>query len=206
MQASPVYPLSGDASPNRAYLVELTAALPGRYVADLRIELPLEKPLLVGRQPIAGFATEDEAEAVGRLLGARRARAALADELVQTVVALLRKRKANNKRRSRRVWPELWRIGLQIEQGTRLRPIAVRLHVLSVGPPSDEAKAWFADWEDAARLEAAEVGITLHTTSHHDATQMDARLAAGLLTLDPDGGCRVSAHEALSPRLVSGIG
>lgn len=184
IQASPVYPLAGDAPPNRAYLVELTGALPGRHVADLRIELPLEKTLLVGRQPIAGFATEEEGEAFARRLGVRRARAALADELVETVTALLGKRKANNKRRSRRVWPKLWRIGLQIEKGTRLRPVAVRLHVMSAGPPSDDVKAWFADWEDVARLNAAEVSITVHTTRHHDATQMDARVAASLVILD----------------------
>lgn len=184
LQVSPVYPLADEAPADKAYLVELTGPLGGRHVADLRIELPLEKTLLVGREPIAGFETEREAEEFGRLLGVRRARAALADELVETTIALLRKRKANNKRLRRRVWPQLWRIGLQIEDGTRLRPVAVRLHVLSDGPPSDDVKAWFASWEDTARLEATSAGITLHTTVHHDATSMDARLAASLELLD----------------------
>ena len=31
---------------NKAYLVELTGPLAGQFVADLRIELPLEKTLL----------------------------------------------------------------------------------------------------------------------------------------------------------------
>ena len=59
-----------------------------RLVADLRIELPLEKSLLAGRVPIRGFATEEQENTFGRLLGTRRARAALANELVDTVMAI----------------------------------------------------------------------------------------------------------------------
>jgi hypothetical protein len=38
-------------------------------------------------------------------------------------------------------------------------------------------------WEDVARAEADTAGITLHTTRHHDATKMDARLADSLIPL-----------------------
>jgi len=183
-QVSPVSPLSDEAILNKAYIVELTGSLGARYVADLRIELPVEKTLLVGREPIAGFATEEEAEEFARLLGVRRARAALANELVNSVIRLIGRRKANNRRRASRVWGAIWRLGLQIEEGSRLRPVAVRLHVLSEGEPTEEALTWFADWEDIARGEAERVGITLHTTRHHDATSMDARLADRLITLD----------------------
>lgn len=183
-QVSPVYPLPDEAILNKAYIVELTGALGSRYVADLRIELPVEKTLLVGRDPIAGFATEDEAEEFARLLGVRRARAALSNELVNTAIRLIGKRKANNKRRAQRAWEAIWRLGLQIEEGSRLRPVAVRVHVLSAGEPTAEALSWFADWEDIAREEAERVGITLHSTRHHNATSMDARLADLLITLD----------------------
>ena len=81
------------------------------------------------------------------------------------------------------VWAQLWRLGLQIEEGTRLKPVAVRLHVLSMGQPSDQVLGWFADWEDATRVEAEAVGITLLTTRHHDATNMDAQLADRLVPL-----------------------
>ena len=183
-QVSPVYPLSDEAILNKAYIVELTGPLGRRYIADLRIELPLEKTLLVGREPIAGFATEEETDEFARLLGVRRARAALANELVNTAIRLIGRRKANNKRRAERAWGTIWRLGLQIEEGSRLCPVAVRLHVLSAGEPTEEALTWFADWEDIAREEAERVGITLHTTRHHDATSMDARLADRLITLD----------------------
>jgi hypothetical protein len=183
IQVSPVYPLDDDEPPRKAYLVELTGPAGKHLVADLRIELPLEKSLLAGRVPIRGFATEEQENAFGRLLGTRRARAALANELVDTVIHLIGKRKSNNKGKSRPVWAQLWRLGLQIEEGTRLKPVAVRLHVLSIGQPSDQVLGWFADWEDATRVEAEAVGITLLTTRHHDATNMDAQLADRLVPL-----------------------
>lgn len=145
--------------------------------------MPLEKSLLAGREPIHGFATEEEENAFGRLLGERRTRAALANELVESVVRLIGRRKSNNRNRARRVWPTLWRLGIQIEEGSRLKPVAVRLHVLSEGEPTDEAVAWFADWEDVARAAAEAAGITLLTTQHQDATCMDARLADRLIPL-----------------------
>ena len=114
---------------------------------------------------------------------ARRARAALANELVDTVIHLIGKRKSNNKGKSRPVWAQLWRLGLQIEEGTRLKPVAVRLHVLSMGQPIEQVLGWFSDWEDATRVEAEAVGITLLTTRHHDATNMDAQLADRLVPL-----------------------
>jgi hypothetical protein len=191
LQVSPVYRLEGtddeqDKLLEKAYIVELTGAdLPsGRWVADLRIELPLEKTALVAKEPIPGFASEEEADSFANRLGVRRARAALANDLVESVIRLIRKRKANNKRRSEEVWAELYKLGLLIEAGSRLKPIAVRLHVISLSDPSDRLKDWFAKWEDKARLEAGEVGITLHTTRHHDATNMDVRLADRLIDLD----------------------
>jgi hypothetical protein len=73
-QVSPVYVVGDERILDKAYAVELTGPPADRFVADLRIELPLEKSLLVGREPIPGFATDEEAEAFGRLLGQRRAR------------------------------------------------------------------------------------------------------------------------------------
>lgn len=190
-QVSPVYQPDGEPKEQerlltKAYIVELTGAdLPaGRWVADLRIELPLEKTVLVGREPIAGFASEAEADEFARRLGVRRARAALANELVESVTRLIGKRKSNNKRRSAEVWSELYKLGLQIEEGTRLKPTAVRLHVISATEASDLVKDWFAQWWDDARVQAASVGINLHTTRHHDATAMDVRLADRLIDLN----------------------
>lgn len=193
VQISPVYRLEEDDSAenqerllSKAYIVELNGPdLPdGRWVADLRIELPVEKSVLAGMKPIAGFATEDEADDFGRRLGVRRARPALADELVRNVTRLIGRRKTNNKPRSAAVWAELYKLGLQIEEGTRFKPLAVRLHVITAEEPSELVREWFAAWEDAARAKAQAVGITLHTTRHHDARSMDVILADRLIDLD----------------------
>jgi hypothetical protein len=188
IQVSPVYRLEGEPEDqeyllSKAYITELTGPdLPeGRWVADLRIEVPLEKTVLLDRAPIAGFGSEDEADEFARRLGVRRARAALANELVETVIRLIRKKKANNKARAARVWDDLYKLGLQIEEGTRLKPAAVRLHVICTGDPSVLVQEWFTEWEDGARHEAAEVDITLHTTRYHDARSMDLRLADRLI-------------------------
>ena len=191
LQVSPVYRLEGEAEDqahllSKAYIVELSGLdLPkGRWVADLRIEVPLEKTVLMGRAPIAGFGSEDEANDFARVLGVRRARAALANELVETVIRLIRKKKANNKARAARVWDELYKLGLQIEEGSRLKPSAVRLHVVCAGDPSALVRGWFAEWEDRARHEAAGADITLLPTGHHDARSMDVMLADRLIELD----------------------
>lgn len=191
VQVSPVYRLEGKPEeqehlPSKAYIIELSGPdLPeGRWVADLRIEVPLEKTVLVDRAPIAGFGSEDETDEFARVLGVRRARAALANELVESVIRLIRKKKANNKARAARVWDELYKLGLQIEEGTRLKPSAVRLHVICAREPSKLVREWFTDWWDRARQEAEEVGITLHTTKFHDARSMDVTLADRLIDLD----------------------
>lgn len=192
LQVSPVYRLD-EIDPkdrqrflSKASIVELTGPdLPqGRWVADLRLEMPLEKTVLVGRETIAGFATEEEAEGFGGLLGRRRARAALADELVESVIRLIGKRKRNNQKLTAAVWNELYKLGLQIEQGSRMKPVAVRLHVISMEEPNERVKSWFQAWEDQAREEAAAVDITLHTTRHHDSRSMDIKLADRLIDLE----------------------
>ena len=62
--------------------------------------------------------------------------------------------------------------------------VAVRLHVICAGEPSDRVREWFNEWEDNARAQAADVGITLHTTRHHDARSMDVTLSDRLTELD----------------------
>lgn len=82
------------------------------------------------------------------------------------------------------MWTELWRLGLQIEDGTRLRHVAVRLQVLAIGAPNEETQRRFDQREDPARQQAEQVGITLHNTSYHNATRMDGRLAGRVIPLD----------------------
>lgn len=176
-QACPVYELTGSKADqerhaSKQFIYELNGSgLPkGRWVADLRIELPIEKSLLVRRDPIRGFATEEDSEAFARALGRRRARAALANELVEAVIVLLRDRRS--KRRA--MWKsQVFRLMLAIEGGTRLTPAAVRLHVITREKPSDEVQEFFDSWEDEAREPAMKVAIELWPTCYHDAREIN---------------------------------
>lgn len=69
-----------------SYLVPLTPpALDGLWVADLRLEVPVEKGWLVGRRPVEAYATEAEYELLAQRLSWKRERPALADALVAGV-------------------------------------------------------------------------------------------------------------------------
>jgi hypothetical protein len=63
---------------------------PGTWVADLRIEVPLEKGWLVGREPRPGFATLAEYRTLASRLAVRRGRPALSGPLTEQVVRPLR--------------------------------------------------------------------------------------------------------------------
>lgn len=171
-QVSPVYRLEGtkeeqDRLASKQFIHELNGPLPeGRWVVDLRIEVPLEKSVLVGRVPVRGFASEEDADKFAHQLGRRRARAALANELVDEVIALLRARRGKRKGMWR---TQIFRLMLEIEGGTRLAPAAVRLHVIANEEPTPDVQEFFDAWEDEARDPAHAVGIELWPTTYHDA-------------------------------------
>lgn len=67
------------------HLPALSEHRPGMWVADFRLEMPIEKSWLVGRVPLKGFATELEARRVPRAIFEIRSRPAWSDEVVQSV-------------------------------------------------------------------------------------------------------------------------
>lgn len=181
IQVSPVYRLPDDARAEsllaKQYTVELDGPeLPdGRWIADLRIELPIEKSWLIGRKVRRGFRTEEKAEDFGLRLGRRRARPALANSLVDNVTGLLRahKQSQRGRGRTRRVWQQVHRVMLEVEDGARLTPAAVRLHVITATEADAEVEEWFSEWEDLARERADAAGLELHATDFHDARSVD---------------------------------
>lgn len=176
----PVYELPGD-DEDRRYLLSKSYIYPlngsklpaGDWAADLRIEIPIEKGWLVDRSRVAGFASESEADAFAHLLGVRRARPALANDLVNAINRTLSKKRSNKKKAAKKIWPKLCRILLDIDEGTRLLPTAVRLHVVAWGGADDDIRKWFDAWEDGARKIAEEHQITLMATHYHDAEAMN---------------------------------
>lgn len=160
----------------------------GEWYADLRFEGCAEKNILVGLRRIRGFASEEAADQFGRHLGHLRARPALANHLVEAVTDHLRRhRKATTRGRRKMLTREVEEVRLDIQDGSRMKPHAVRIVVLHGGDPSPVAQEWFGEWYDEARVAAQAEGIQLHAVQHVDATKLDYPAVKHLLVLDLSG-------------------
>jgi hypothetical protein len=102
VQVAPVYPFAGLADGDRRladirrdsvpHLVLLEPpSLDGLWIADLRIEMPVEKSWLVAQEPIAAFTCEDDRRRFRRRLAGRLERPALPDVVHDLVVRPLRR-------------------------------------------------------------------------------------------------------------------
>ncbi len=160
----------------------------GEWYVDLRIEGCAEKNVLVGLKPIRGFSSEEKADAFGHHLGHLRARPALANRLVETVTEHLRQyRKAATKGQRNAMMREVVEVRLDITDGSRMKPHAVRLVVLHQAKPTDAMREWFEEWYDAARPDAAAVDIELHAVHHVDASRLEYVGIKDLIILNLSG-------------------
>jgi hypothetical protein len=190
-QVAPVYRIGSfesETERNRVLGRENIIAIPSpagngeQWVADLRVEFTLEKSLLAGRRPISVLSEAQKIEFAQRL-GVRRARPALANEIHDVIVQLIAKKRSRNKPRSKRVFEQVHKVCLAIEEGGRRKPIAVRVIVITNGERSETVNEWFAGWEDDAREPASQAGITLHATGYRDASNFDLLANAHLIDL-----------------------
>jgi hypothetical protein len=189
LAVAPVYQVSDDSSlRDREYVFELAPPeLDGEiWVADLRIEMPLEKGLLVGRAPIDAFPDEHGYIAFGNFLARRRGRPALASVFHEVLSATTRRLKGErNAQRNlaRRARQNVYKLMLAIEDGTRLEPVAAKLYVVTDGAPTKHARDWFDLWWTQARVVAEHHGLQLLPTGWLDATTVDLRLLDDLVEM-----------------------
>jgi hypothetical protein len=193
---APVYSVPGDSRiPLRDEIYRLNPpALPGGgvWVADLRIEMPVEKSFLIEREPIDAFASEQEAVAFGNYLARRRGRPALASvfhDVITQAMQDLRNESGARKKQRRLVREQVYQVRLAIEDGTRLAPVAAKLWVVCRDEPSDETRDWFGAWFDRARPIAEGAGMQLHPVGYLDARSVDVVLYDDLIEIaNPLGG------------------
>lgn len=184
VQLSPVYRYSSDPAVaadvrKRQYLVELSGPrfADGIWVADLRLEGSAEKSVLVGREPLEAFRDEAEEIAFADTLGRRRDRAALANVVNDVLSRELGTKQSRNRNKAKRVWESVYSTRLEVAEGVRLDPRAVRLHVVLHGDPASgdeaivEAKDWFEKWWDrtSPAAEASEPSLRLLANAYNDA-------------------------------------
>jgi hypothetical protein len=146
------------------------------YVADLRLEVPLEKTILVGKRPIDGFPDEAGYIDFSRRLGRRKERPAVSSELVNAMAKTLKRRKSNSSGVKRLMRDEIHSVRLAIDEGTRLDPPVARVHFIGTNEITEAAREKLDAWWQEAYNEAKASGIDLLPNEYHDGTRMDIEL------------------------------
>jgi hypothetical protein len=190
VQVAPVYAVeSDDRLRERDFIISLDppALDGGPWVADLRIELPLEKGVLVDRTPIDGFASEVAYYRFADQLARRRGRPALAavfHEVISMTFREVKQQSSSWKKKTKRVRDHVYKLLLAIQEGTRLDPAAAQLCVVVDGQPDEETQEWFGEWFDRARLVADEHGLKLLPVSWINRRSVDLVRYDDLVEID----------------------
>jgi hypothetical protein len=139
---------------------------PGLWVADLRIEYPVEKSWIAGQERLRGWATEREQQIVGQALARQRQRPAMGRAFIAHVLKPMRKHLADL-RRDQRDLADLvddetseW----AVEVDSRLDPKRLAIVLLSDSrAPSESVQQWWRETIDSLREEALanEAGLTI---------------------------------------------
>lgn len=129
----------------------------GAWVADLRIEVPLEKGWLVGREPRRGFASLPESKTLAGRLATRRGRPALSAALTEQIVMPLRTWLRDKGRRYR---DEVESLRLLAADDPALSVVGGLVIVVAGDGLSEEAKAAWKVFEDGLLDAAATLGVT----------------------------------------------
>ena len=196
IQVCPVYRLPEDYDAGQTghlgkdrvgHLMMLDAAtLPaGLWVADFRLEAPLEKGILVGRRPIESFQTKERYRLLAQRLAFRRSRPALANVINDSIIESIREwRTGLDKADMDRAWKPVHRVLLSI-QGDLLQPTAVQVIVATEGEPlPSEGKALWNAWWDQARTVAADHEFSLLGTRFTTMKRLSAAEYLEMVPLD----------------------
>jgi hypothetical protein len=170
VQIAPVYAvttwkrqkLEGGRGP-RYWLLVPDLPAEGVWVADLRIELPVEKGWLAGQPRIEGFAAEEEKRRVGRRLAWLRGRPAFSQELNavhQAMFEAIDNLESTKPELHEALIGKLEEIIVQVD--SYLAPTYAQLVFLTSGVLDDDCRTWLEEWRDSAVPSAQDSGLTLH--------------------------------------------
>lgn len=169
---------------DREYVHEIRPPdIDGEWVADLRLEVPMEKGSLVGRDPIEAFPDEDGYIEFATMLARRRGRPVLADVFNRVLDQTMRSLKQERRAQCRRVRDRVYKLLLAIPEGTRSAPIEAQLYVVTDGERDEETIEWFGEWWDRARVVAENEDLKLHPVSWIDARNADLHLVDDLIEI-----------------------
>jgi hypothetical protein len=184
---APVYEITGrvgddalkNIQANRVgYFRQLTSSElgDGIWVADLRIEVPLDKGFLANREPIPGFETEQEYLALADFLASRRDRPVLSNELHNALVKPLRRWiEGLGSERREALMDGVQEVRLAVAGGRDDPDGASLILVADRDPLSDTVRdLWDSRWENLrGRMETA--GMVLTGTAYETLDTLTAR-------------------------------
>lgn len=142
------------------------------WVADLRIDVPVEKGWLVGRPRLEAFAAEAGYEQFGLRLRERVARTAYGPSLSQVLRGLQQKFQIlgpNGEVRS-----GVSQIRARIAP-SRLDPEQVQILVVKKAGATNKVEEWFDRWQDGEAPKALEMGLELEPVAYASWETMLAR-------------------------------
>jgi hypothetical protein len=158
----------------------------GPWIADLRIELPIEKGFLVGRKPIPAFTSESQQVKFSQWLARLRGRPALANIVTEVVRNELVAQRDRDRDRTKEIKKSVYSLRLSLTD-SRLAPKAIGLHVIiKPGVSADDmaaVKTWIGEWWDQANRVAEHSGVKLMPTTYHDAAEADLQVIDSLIEI-----------------------
>ena len=170
VQIAPIYPvtawkrskLEGGKGPRYWFLVP---DLPeeGVWVADLRIEVPVEKSWLAGQTRIEGFTSESEKRKVGRRLAWLKGRPAFSRELNEIQQALfdaLDLKVPAEQEIHDKLLDQLEEVVVLVD--SYLTPTSVQVVFLTNVPLASDCQRWLSEWREGTVEESSVTGLTFH--------------------------------------------
>jgi len=146
------------------YLPVLSSVNGGFWVADLRIEVPVEKSWLVGRSPIKSFENETAQRVIVDRVARLRERPAWAAVVTEVVQATLMDELKSLKSADRDLFEacntEIAEVGARTD--SMLNPTFVQLTIFCQNGPSSRVRDWWAQVVDIVRERTASRGLAVH--------------------------------------------
>lgn len=145
------------------------------WYADLRVQVPVSKAVLLDREPIAGFADEDGSLAFAELLAFRSFRPAIHAGLSEGLPALLTKFVKDKGGAKQQCFAKVEQVRVVFIGGDRLRPTRASFYVLTDGLKLDdeEREVWARFQAEAVSLLKAH-GISVGPLLHCDVSELSA--------------------------------
>lgn len=135
----------------------------GLWVADLRIEVPVEKTWLAAQIPIQGFANESAKRGLGQRLAWQRSRPAFSTDywatqrnLEDAIEQLKKEEPATHKA----LIGVLEEIAVRVD--SHIRPTYAQFVFICSAPIPQACRDWFLSWFEAVSASRSASGISLH--------------------------------------------